>query len=217
MLECAWKHGVPVRCTFVDTPLENAQIQVIWRLIERYGRLLEPEELSSMSRSDPAVLDPSALFRFERTLEPPDTSEGFAHIERVRPPPLPIIPGASPGVLFDLGSVRAHALPKLLDLSARGFTFGAFAWRPLGAPLEALDSWRAELGANLELWHCPHPAGPPICWCRPLLPGLPLSFSHRMQIDLQTSILIGGAAAHRTLAHRVGMTYVHPDHLYDET
>ncbi len=55
---------------------------------------------------------------------------------------------------------------------------------------------------------CPHPAGPPICWCRPPLPGLPLAFSREHHIDPARSILIGIGPAHRTLATTLGAHYI---------
>jgi histidinol phosphatase-like enzyme len=55
---------------------------------------------------------------------------------------------------------------------------------------------------------CPHPAGPPTCWCRPPLPGLPLAFARARDIDLPRSTLIGTGPAHRTLATTLDARYV---------
>jgi D-glycero-D-manno-heptose 1,7-bisphosphate phosphatase len=55
---------------------------------------------------------------------------------------------------------------------------------------------------------CPHPAGPPSCWCRPPLPGLPLAFAREHDVDPARSILIGAGPAHRTLATTLGARYV---------
>ena len=55
---------------------------------------------------------------------------------------------------------------------------------------------------------CPHPGGPPACWCRPPLPGLALAFARVHGIDLSRSILIGTGPAHRTLATTLGSRYV---------
>ncbi|MCC7541180.1 MAG: hypothetical protein IT379_33485, partial [Deltaproteobacteria bacterium] len=55
---------------------------------------------------------------------------------------------------------------------------------------------------------CPHGGGPPICWCRPPLPGLVLSLAHGRALDLAASTLIGTSAAHRALAAAVGMRFV---------
>jgi histidinol phosphatase-like enzyme len=55
---------------------------------------------------------------------------------------------------------------------------------------------------------CPHGGGPPICWCRPPLPGLPLAFARAHGVDPARSILVGTSAAHRTLAAALGARYV---------
>jgi histidinol phosphatase-like enzyme len=55
---------------------------------------------------------------------------------------------------------------------------------------------------------CTHPGGPPTCWCRPPLPGLPLAFARAHGIDPARSTLVGTSPAHRTLAARLGSRYV---------
>jgi len=53
-----------------------------------------------------------------------------------------------------------------------------------------------------------HGGGPPICWCRPPLPGLPLEFARRHGVDPASSVLVGTSAAHRTLASALGSRYI---------
>jgi histidinol phosphatase-like enzyme len=55
---------------------------------------------------------------------------------------------------------------------------------------------------------CPHGGGPPKCWCRPPLPGLPLAFARQHRVDPSRSMLIGTGPAHRTLATALGAGYV---------
>jgi histidinol phosphatase-like enzyme len=55
---------------------------------------------------------------------------------------------------------------------------------------------------------CPHGAGPPRCWCRPPLPGLPLAFAHHHNVDPARSTLIGTSTAHRTLAVTLGARHL---------
>jgi histidinol phosphatase-like enzyme len=55
---------------------------------------------------------------------------------------------------------------------------------------------------------CPHPGGAPICWCRPPLPALPVTFARERGVDLARSVLIGIGAAHRTLATALGTRYL---------
>ena len=82
-----------------------------------------------------------------------------------------------------------------------------FDWRPeAGADTLAAEAARlaAVVGGPVETAVCPHPGGPPACWCRPPLPGLPVAFARRHGLELSRSILIGTSAAHRTLAAALG-------------
>ena len=83
MLDTAWGLGLRVRGLWLATGIDDAQTNAVWRMIARYGRLLEPEEIRQMSRRDPGVFAPGVLFRYQRELEPPEASEGFAEIEHV--------------------------------------------------------------------------------------------------------------------------------------
>jgi histidinol phosphatase-like enzyme len=107
---------------------------------------------------------------------------------------------------------RAAALRRF---AADGWILAAIGWRPQVArgltsaqQVQAcFDRIRALLGLDLDIEYCPHPAGPPVCWCRKPLPGLLLQFAHRYRLALDRSILIGRSPADRTLAVRLGMTY----------
>ena len=62
-----------------------------------------------------------------------------------------------------------------------------FDWRPDGS-VDALAAEVARVAARVtgavEAAVCPHPGGPPTCWCRPPLPGLPLAFARAHGVDL---------------------------------
>ena len=61
---------------------------------------------------------------------------------------------------------------------------------------------------QVETALCPHGGGPPICWCRPPLPGLVLAFARARHVDVGRSILVGTSPAHRALAEALGASYV---------
>lgn len=104
-IEVAQKHGVPVRGVWLDTPLEQAQVNIIER-----GR-------------DDGLL-PTSLLRMARQLEEPSLDEGFAHLERV-----PFVRKAlreKPGLIVSLEAlarVTQWSLPALV-----------IAWRPEQVP-----------------------------------------------------------------------------------
>src|SRR5205823_2394158 len=85
-----------------------------------------------------------------------------------------------------------------------------YDWNPYG-DTAALDAAVARLSAAVsglvEGALCPHAAGPPRCWCRPPLPGLPLAFARTHGVDVARSVVVGTGPAHRTLANVLGARY----------
>jgi histidinol phosphatase-like enzyme len=67
---------------------------------------------------------------------------------------------------------------------------------------------REVLGLSPEIGYCPHDAGPPVCWCRKPLPGLVLEFAARHRVLLGESVVVGPGPADRTLAQRLGATWI---------
>ena len=83
VIQTASQRGLPVRCIWLSTGLEDAQVNAAGRIVSRYGRLLGPEEMREASKQDTAAFGPAVQFRYQRELEPPDPSEGFSRIEVV--------------------------------------------------------------------------------------------------------------------------------------
>jgi aryl-alcohol dehydrogenase-like predicted oxidoreductase/predicted kinase len=202
VLEAAARHGVPVRCVWLDVPLAQAQVNLVGRLLDGHGALPSPEELRSLSRNDPTVHAPTSQMRTFRELEPPADDEGFAAVERV---PFEREPGTGgPGVFVAAAAATSPAwdatVPHLV-----------FDWNPDGADevlTAAAERLAPAVSGPLETALCPHPAGPPTCWCRPPLPGLLLAFARKHGVDPARSLLVGTGPAHKTLAANLGARYV---------
>ncbi|HEX5146388.1 MAG TPA: AAA family ATPase, partial [Conexibacter sp.] len=189
VVETAAGHGVPVRCLWLDTPLAQAQVNMIERLLDRFGGLPSPEELRTHARREPGLHTPTSQMRAARELEEPDEDEGFATIERIafeRDPR----PG-DPGVF-----VAASVLDR---------------YRPESDAPHLVFDWRPGDPGPHEHAVCAHPGGPPVCWCRPPLPGLLLDLARRHGISPQRSLVVGASSAHRTLAKTLGARFVPAD------
>jgi hypothetical protein len=195
VLDAAARHGVLARCVWLDTPLAQAQVNMVERLLDRLGALPTPEELRRLSR-EPGILTPTSQMRTFRELEPPSGDEGFASVERVV---FEREPGSGrPGVF-----VAAAALERFEPVDPRAPHL-VFDWRPDGSDPE-LPRVAADV---VETVACPHPGGPPTCWCRPPLPGLALAFARAHDVDPAGSVLVGSSSAHKTLAATLGARYV---------
>ncbi len=211
VIEVAQRHGIGVRCFWLDTPLAQAQINLVERLLERFGSLPAPDALRLLARREAGLLTPTSQMRAVRELEPPAADEGFTAVERVpfertaesdsRGAGLFVAAAAParPGWRHALGEVD-RTLPCLI-----------FDWNPEGSA-EALDAAVAEVTTGVsgpvEGALCPHAAGPPVCWCRPPLPGMVLAFANAHRVDPSHSMMLGTSTAHRTLATALGARYV---------
>jgi predicted kinase len=205
VVDAAARHGARVRCIWLDTPAAQAQVNLTGRILERFDGLPSPDELRRVSRSEAGILAPTSQLRTVRELEEPAADEGFAELVRV-----PFVrrpgPGAA-GVLVAAACLVEPGWEELLAGLAPDRPHLLFDWRPDAADdVLAGDAARLEgvVAGTIEHAVCTHSGGPPTCWCRPPLPGLPLAFARRHGLELSRSFLVGTSAAHRTLAAVLG-------------
>jgi len=213
VIETGNRHGVPVRCVWLDIPLAQAQVNVVERLLERFGALPTPEQLQSSSRTEPGVHTPTTQMRTFRELEPPTLDEGFVEVEHVTFARTQPARGhrAGGGVFVGAAALVRGGWEEALEQADPSAPHLIFDWSPHGSPAELqrlAESVRARVEGSIESSLCPHPAGPPICWCRPPLPGLPLAFAFAHGVDPARSLLVGASPAHKTLATTLGARYL---------
>jgi diketogulonate reductase-like aldo/keto reductase/adenylate kinase family enzyme len=195
VIDAARRRGAAVRCLWLDTPLAQAQANLVERVLDRVGRLPSPEELRALARREPDLLLPTSQLRAARELEEPSLDEGFAELERVE------FARAARDGRAGVFIAAAALSPESPDPAAPHLVFD---WRPDGA----LPDASILPVAQIETAVCPHPGGAPSCWCRPPLPGLPLEFARGHGVDPASSIVIGCRPAHRALAATLGAQYL---------
>ncbi len=210
VIETANGHGAGARCIWLDTPLAQAQVNLVERLLERFGELPTPEKLQELARSEQGVLAPTSQMRAFRELEPPSPDEGFADVEVV---PFEREASRNPkaGGFIAAAAVGQPGWKHVLEELERAAPHLIFDWSPGGEPAEltaVAARVSAELAGPVEIALCPHGGGPPTCWCRPPLPGLPLAFARSHGVDPSRSILVGTSPAHGTLARTLGARYL---------
>jgi histidinol phosphatase-like enzyme/predicted kinase len=234
VVQWASQHGLPVRCIWMTTGLDDAQVNAAERIVRKYGRLLEPDEIRAASRRDPNTFGPAVLFRYQREFEPPDPSEGFSTIEAV-----PFTRRREPGrtgraVLVWCDGVLARSrsgrrvAASVEDLEvlrerrvvlersmAEGYRVIALSWQPEVddgvATRQEVDAifarMVAELAVPMDVLYCPHRAGPPVCWCRNPLPGLGVLAIERYALDPAASLVVGRGPQDPGFARKLGMAY----------
>jgi aryl-alcohol dehydrogenase-like predicted oxidoreductase/predicted kinase len=194
-IEVARRHRARVVGVWLDTPLPEAQTNVILRMLDVHGRLLEPAQM--VRARDPSSLGPGAVLRMTRDLEPPVLDEGFSSLNVI------------PFVRRRRAGHERAAEFLALELAERGVRPRGelalvFGWRP-GITESELARMQDAFGAPVRC--CPHPGGPPRCWCRPPLPGLLIEFALRHEVDLSRSVILGAKPAHAALARVLGAAY----------
>jgi histidinol phosphatase-like enzyme len=60
------------------------------------------------------------------------------------------------------------------------------------------------MGVPIEVEFCPHPAGPPRCWCRKPLPGLGVLFIQRHKLDPAHCVYVADGPQDPGFARRLG-------------
>ncbi len=146
--------------------------------------------------------------RAVRELEPPSIDEGLSNVEQL---PFERAWRGRAGVFVAAAALGQDGWEAALADGDRTAPHLVFDWRPDGtvAELDAdVTRLSAEVSGPVESALCPHPGGPPTCWCRPPLPGLALAFARAHDVDPSRSSLIGTSPAHRTLASTLGARYV---------
>lgn len=227
VIEAVRQRGLSVRCLWLATSVEEAQVNAVTRLLSRN------EALDSKS------FRPNVQFRYQRELEPPDPVEGFTRIDIV-PFERRYDPSFTNRALIVWGDeilwrlrprspsgggrtlTSADDLEALADRAAllrryqdEGWLLLAMSWRPeiaegtlsLDAARAAFTRMQTDLGVAIEIDFCPHGAGPPACWCRKPLPGLGVQFILRHRLDPRQCVYVGAGAQDPGFARRLGFQY----------
>lgn len=232
ILVAAKKHRVPVRCIHLTTSIEDAQVNAICRMVQRYGKMLTPDEIAERSKADPNMFPPAVLFGYRNRFEEPTKSEGFASLEerefvrRIGPS------YKNKALFFDLdGTVRdtksgekyptdpadvvlmKNSLKVLADYHNRGYKLIAVSNQgDVGTgkvTLEAVDSCMQRtkklIGLPMELFYCPHNPRPIQCYCRKPMPGFGVQAIELHKLDRAQCIMVGDRTSDRTFATRCGI------------
>lgn len=242
VIRAAHAHGVPVRCRHLDTPIAEAFENVVRRILERYDRLLGPEELKELAKTDPNLPPPAALSRWAACFEPPQLDEGFSAVEVIpfvrRPGP----PRHGKGLLLDVDGTlrqtrsgeiyprdpadvellpgRREVLQRWLDDGYRLFFVsnqsGVASGNVTAEAVEACFARTIEL-LDLpiaEVAYCPHPAFPAGCFCRKPLPGLGIRLAERHGLAREHLVMVGDMASDQQFADALGARFVHTDEFF---
>ncbi len=235
VIRAAHTHGVPVRCIHLATSMREATVNVVLRILERHGRLLGPEDLKELAKTDPNLPPPAALERWNASFEPPRTDEGFGAVEEIafvrRPGPA----RTAKGLLLDVDgtlrkTVSGEIYPRSADdvelLPGRRETLQR--WIDDGYQLFFVSNQSGIASGNVsqsaaeaafartvellglpvtDIAFCPHPAFPAGCFCRKPLPGLGVQLIERHGLSPAHLVMVGDMDSDARFAEAIGAKY----------
>jgi aryl-alcohol dehydrogenase-like predicted oxidoreductase/histidinol phosphatase-like enzyme/predicted kinase len=218
VVQAGWKMGMPVRCLWLSTTIDDAQVNTVTRMLRRHGRLLMPDEMREAVKSDVSAFGPGVQFRYQRELEAPDGSEGFVRIDVLPFERRYDATATNRAVILWCDGIlsrsrsgqRTPATPDDLDVidgradvlrrwDEDGWYVLGLSWQPeitAGSRtheevFETFAKLRENLGVEMDIEYCPHGGGPPVCWCRKPLPGLGVALLQRYRLDPRQCIYVG--------------------------
>lgn len=233
------KLGIPVKCVWLDTSFEDAQYNACKRMVQKFGKLLGPEELAKSK--NPNIFPPVALFSYRKQFQKPTVEEGFCEVVRVLFERRHDSAYCNKAVIFDYdGTLRTskgdedyptdpkhvNILPgrkeKLAELVAQGYLLlGASNQSGVAKGKLSLETAVAcfkktneLLGQDIEFHFCPHNVPPVNCYCRKPASGLGVLMIERHLLSPKDCIFVGDAKTDATFAQRCGFQYFHPDDFF---
>jgi len=229
-------HGIPVRCLWVRTSIEDAQLNAALRIVKTYGRLLTPAEIKHESKSNPNCFPATVLFSYRKIFEQPTHDEGFDEIKRVKFERVWSEDYKNKALILDYDGTlrdtisgdkypttpddieilpgRAEVLQRYKD---KGYLLlgvsnqsGVDKEKLTDADAHACFKRTNELvGHDIEYHFCPHGSFPIACFCRKPMPGLAALLIEKHKLDPSQCIMVGDMTSDKTFASRAGFQYQH--------
>lgn len=236
VLDVCKKHQVPVRCIYLKTSIEDAQYNVCQRMVERYGKLLMPEDITTISKTDPNMFPTAVLFKYRKELEEPSPSEGFAKIENRKFERRPQTPEYSNRALildydgtlrktksgnkYPLDPNDIEILPGRVERLKKALADGDFLLGisnmgdvargklSMKQAIACYERTNELLGVKIEYAFCPHNPAPIQCYCRKPMCGLAVQFIEKYKLNKMRTMYVGDMTTDKTMAHRAGIGYM---------
>lgn len=231
IIEVGNEHNIPVRCLWLDTKIEDAQVNITTRMVKQYGKILAPSEISKAKQ--PNTFPPAVIFRYRKQFEKPTVNEGFAEVKKLKFKRRESDYDGKALILDYDGTLRqcksgnkfpvkpddVELLPGRREVLLR---YQEQGYRLLGvsnqsgiakgtlSEQDAIDCFERTnelLGVDIEYSFCPHRPAPISCWCRKPMPGGIIAFIEKYKLSLDNTIFVGDMKTDQTCAKRAGVKY----------
>lgn len=240
ILDFARQQEVSIHGIFLETSIEEAQINLLQKMWTRYQRVAwTPEEIKLLR--DPEIFPIAVLFQYRNALEIPDVAEGFTSITR-----RPFIRQwastyTNKAILLDYdGTLRISknarykfpTLPEEVEIlpsrkeilqawRARGYLLLGVSNQSGVAKKQVLldvctacfDRTNELLEQSIDYLFCPHNV-PPKCYCRKPQSGLGVLLIEKYQLNPKQCIFVGDQTTDKTFASRLGFQFKTPQDFF---
>lgn len=234
ILDLARRHGLPVRCVWIDTSTEEALFNACCRMLDRQGKILAPAEVVRLSKDDPNMLPPAAIFYYFQRFEEPTVEEGFVAVERVTferrlpadytgrallldydgtlrrstgPAPFPLKPEEVeilPGRKEVLDRYVAAGLQLLGVSNQSAVGKGQLSREQVEACFKRTNEL---LGHDIPVLYSPHAADRAGVWDRKPMPGMGVQWIRERRLDRSRCLMVGDLESDELFARNCGIPY----------
>jgi len=234
ILEVGKELGIPVRCVWLKTSYEDALFNACWRMMEKTGRILEPEDFKGKYKNNPNLFPIVTIFSYKNRFEKPEMDEGFSKIETVKFERVFPSGFTNKALILDYDdtlrcSLGEKAWPEQIDdvkiLPSRGQTLTL--WKKKGYLLlgasnqSAVGTGRLARGQadvlfkhtnkllkhDIEYLFDTSKVPPITSFSRKPFPGMGVQFIHKHKLNPAECIMVGDATSDKTFAARCGFQF----------
>jgi HAD superfamily hydrolase (TIGR01662 family) len=233
IVKVAKANGVPIRVLWLTTSFEDAQLNACLRMVQRTGKLLQPEDFKKLN--DPNLFPPVALFHYRKEFQKPTTKEGFDKVQEVpfqRQWPAEY---KNKAIIVDYdGTLRLSTgqqkfpielsdikmLPNRAEVlkawQKKGYLLlgasnqsGIAKGVPEAKIVACFEETNKNLGLTIHYLYCKHRIPPVSCYCRKPHPGMGAFFIETYKLNPAECIMVGDMTTDETFAERCGFQYQH--------
>jgi len=231
-IELAYKNKAEIHCILVATSIEDAQINALHRMHQKYGKLFLDLESIKEVKKDPNTFPAVVLFKYRKEFKKPSREEGFNSITKKEFKRNPseytnkalildydgTLRESTGEFQFPINPEEVKLLPnrkeKLQEYKDNGYLLlgvsnqSGIARKQVTRENAVLcfDKTNELLGHDIDYVFCPHNV-PPTCYCRKPQSGLGVYLIEKYKLNPKECIYVGDQTTDETFAKRLGFKY----------
>lgn len=233
IIALAKRHKLPIRCYWMQTSMEDAQLNACLRMMKKHNTIPNPQDFKN--HKDPNTFPPAVIYKYRKEFQPPTTKEGFDQVIKV---PFTRVWGpeyvnkaiicdydgtlrlCNDGAKFPTKPSQIKILPNRFETLLKWVGKG---YKILGASnqsgiakgdMTVEECHQCFLATNKMLnnivddfLYCSHRVPPITCYCRKPSCGMGAFFIERYKLNPAQCIMVGDMGSDKSFAARCGFHY----------